>query len=270
MLIRPFFHAPARHLYKLVTDREYRVWCIQDARLGHVPRFRECRTKVHGWDISLPDSASFLSTYKEIFVNRIYEFRNVSPAPRILDLGANIGLSVLFFKLLYPEAKITAFEADPGIFRHLKNNVHGNGFDDVVLINKAIWSDNCTLRFHAEGADGGRVEQSVGKGLIEVEATDIRDLLKAQQFDFLKMDIEGAEETVLPACKGYLAGFKYIFLEYHSRRGQEQKLSAMLGLMTDEGFRYDIQSPLWSNRPFTRPARAAGFDLQLNIFAWKE
>jgi len=270
MLLKPLFYEPIRHLYRLVSDPEYLSWCIQDARLGRVSRFKECKTNVHGWGVLLPDSASFLSAYKEIFVGKIYDFKFHSDQPKILDLGANIGLSVLFFKMIYPNAKITAFEADPHIFRYLKNNVHGNGYADVELVNKAAWNENCVLKFHSEGADGGRVAETGDGKLIEIEAIDIREVLKSHQFDFLKMDIEGAEDIVVPACKGYLSGVQYIFLEYHAKAGQKQRLAEIFSVLAEDGFRVDVHSLMCSKHPFTKPTISSGFDLQLNVFAWKE
>ena len=270
MLIKPFFYEPAKHLYKLLFDPEYLSWCVQDAKIGNVSRFKECKAKVHGWDILLPDSASFLSAYREIFVNKIYKFNFPSGKPKILDLGANIGLSVLFFKTMYPEAKITAFEADPQIFRYLETNVHGNGLNDVELINKAVWNKNCALKFYPDGADGGHVADICDGKHVEIEAIDIREFLRDRQFDFLKMDIEGAEEIVVPACKEYLSRFKYIFVEYHSKSVQKQMLAEILGLMTEKEFRISIHPVMFSPQPFTVTQLASGFDLQLNIFAWKD
>lgn len=270
MLIKPLFYEPAKHLYKLICDPEYLSWCVQDAKLHNVNRFKECKTKVHGWNILLPDSASFLSAYKEIFVNKIYDFNFHSGKPKILDLGANIGLSVLFFKTIYPEAQITAFEADPRIFRYLEINVPGNGFKDVELINKAVWDKNCDLKFYPDGADGGHVA-NIGEGKpIKIEAININEFLRDRQFDFLKMDIEGAEEIVFPACKEYLSRFKYIFVEYHSKVTQKQKLAEILGLMTEKEFRISIHPVMFNPKPFTATHLASGFDLQLNIFAWKD
>ena len=269
MLIKPFFHEPARHLYKLTSDADYRSWCIQDAKLSKIERFKECKTRIRGWDIVLPDAASFLSAYKEIFVSKIYQFRASSKYPNILDLGANIGLSILFFKTIYPFAKIAAFEADPKIFEYLKHNIHGNGFTDVELINKAAWNANTVLKFHAEGADGGRVVDSEDDKLIEIEAIDIREFVQERQFEFLKIDIEGAEEKVFPALREQLASFRYIFLEYHSKPNQKQQLGELLQLMTENGFRVDIHNVMIGNQPLTKQKSITDFDLQLNIFAWK-
>ncbi|NJM78804.1 MAG: FkbM family methyltransferase [Flavobacterium sp.] len=100
----------------------------------------------------------------------------------MLDIGANIGLSILFFKELYPKAELIAFEADPKIFGYLENNVHGNGYEDVTLINKAVWYENTTLNFAPDGADGGQISINENTNII-VETVDIADLLKHYKFD---------------------------------------------------------------------------------------
>jgi FkbM family methyltransferase len=242
---------------------------MERSRLGRMKRFRKCKGKVRGWSLVVPDAASYLSAYREIFVTEIYRFDASKEAPAILDLGANIGLSVLYFKSLYPKALVTAFEADPAIYACLKQNVHENGFGDVELINKAVWDSNGMLCFHAEGGDGGRVAHESDRSVVEVEAIDIRTLLAERSYDFLKMDIEGAEHAVFPAIKDYLPNLKFVFLEYHSRPDRPQALSSMLDLLSQAGFRFDIQNIMSRRHPFVARGSGQTFDLQLNIFAWK-
>jgi len=217
----------------------------------------------------VPDVASFLSMYEEIFVHRIYEIP--ADAPRILDLGANIGISAIWFRERYPESRILAVEADPRIFRYLERNVAG--LNEISLLNVAVWNEDGELAFHSEGADGGRLDGTgADRGTtVRVAARDIRSLLKEHgPFDFIKMDIEGAESRVLPACKGLLQDTGYVFCEYHSTDGEEQHLSEILAFLKAEGFRVHVQPVNTSLQPFIRRRINAGFDLQLNIFAWKE
>lgn len=270
-IIKPFYSETLKHLYNLFTDREYRTYSFLESRLRRVPRFKECSANVHGWNLRIPDSASFLSAYEEIFVNKIYAFKTDNPKPRILDLGANIGLSVLYFKSVYPGAMITAFEADPNIFEYLKHNIQENGFTDVELENCAAWNENAEIEFDCEGADGGHVASSVrGEKIIEVKAIDIGEYLKDKKFDFLKMDIEGAENIVLPRCEKYLSDIKFLFIEFHSRVGEKQSLSDIVGIMERSGFRIYIQNALGDNVPFIERIINSGIDLQLNIFGWKK
>lgn len=269
-ILKPLFYPPAKHIYKLITSEPYRRYYLLEYRLRGAPRLTECYTRVYGWDISIPDSASFLSNYKEIFVEQIYAFVSNNPCPKILDIGAHIGLSVLFFKHCYPQAQITAFEADPRIFAYLKKNVHGNGYTDVQLINKAVWHENAALKFSPDGADGGYVALKEGADLIGIDAINIAEFLKEKQFDLLKMDIEGAEGYVIPACKDCLQNIKFIFVEYHSITGQKQDLDQIVNTLSEANFRIHIHCVMSHKSPFIRLNTSSRFDLQLNIFGWRE
>jgi len=267
---RPLYMEPIQHVYKAIFDSEYRLYWMLEYRLRKTPRFKECSTTVHGLKLLIPDSASFLSGYKAIFVDRIYEFKFEGEEPKILDLGANIGLSVLFLKKMYPKAQITAFEADPQIFGYLTKNVYGNGYTDVELINKAAWHENKIIPFCSEGADGGRVAFASDESCMKISAININEFLHGRQFDFLKMDIEGAEEFVLPVCREHLDMFRYVFVEYHSKVGRKQCLDRIIGILSDAGFRINLHSGFCSQSPFVEVRTNAGFDLMVNIFAWKE
>ena len=269
-IIKPVFYEPLRHIYKMLFNNRYRTYSVLESKLRKIPRFTQCTARINGWDLALPDSASFLFAYREIFLKRIYEFRSPDPAPYIIDLGSNVGLSVLFFKSLYPNSRITALEADPDIYAFLKKNVHGNGFEDVNLLNLAAWHENTKIKFNVEGADGGRVSFEDQPDLIEVKAIDTSELLINQSVDFLKMDIEGAEDVVLPACQNHLSNVKFIFVEYHSRIGQPQSLSDILKILTDAGFRIHVHSVVCSPSPFMETQSNSGFDLNLNVFGWRD
>ena len=78
----------------------------------------------------------------EIFNDEIYSIDHVQKAPLIIDCGANIGLSLIYFKLIRPQSKIIAFEPDIESFKTLKRNVSLHGFLDVILFNKAVSNTN--------------------------------------------------------------------------------------------------------------------------------
>lgn len=267
-IIGGFFYGFVRHLVWLTKSPEYRRYAYFVARYSHFPRFKRATIKLSGRLIDVPDVASFLSTYQELFVNKIYEFESKKNNPIILDFGANIGLSVLYFKSLYPSSTIIAYEADPDIYQSLKKNV--GDLPSVILHNKAVWNENTALSFHSEGADGGRISTKGKLGLIDVDAVNVIDVLETSNADFIKMDIEGAESIVIPACKGRLGNAKHIFCEYHSKVNEAQELDFILSVLRDEGFRLHIQSINSSHKPFMNREVRSGFDMQLNIFGWKE
>jgi FkbM family methyltransferase len=269
-LFRPVAAGPARHVLDLVTRPEYRTACMLESRWGSTPRRSERQIHVHGWTLRVPDVASFLVSYRELFVDENLAFAWDGENPRILDLGANIGLSVLYYKRLFPHSRIVAFEADPTIFRFLVENVRGNGFQDVELVNRAAWDSDERLRFLPDGADGGAVREDSGAGGFEVEGCDLAAFLKSRSFDVVKMDIEGAERRVLPAIAPHLGSVRRLFVEYHSRLRESQDLDRVVGAMAGAGFRLHVRS-VWSPRaPLLAPPDRDGFDMQLFLFGWRE
>jgi len=265
-LIGGFLRAPYFHVKRLLCERDYRTVALLKTVHGLARRYREKQIRAFGVCYRVPDVASFLSMLDEIYANRIYEFQAVNDAPLIVDIGANIGVSVNYFLSRYPHARIIAYEADPAVFACLQHNVSAHG-DRVTLINQAVWSENARLPFVQEGADGGRLS---GDGGIDVPAVDIRDVLIDKSIDLLKIDIEGAEESVLPACAGMLDNVERIFIEYHSSLGKPQRFGEIAGLLNASGFRLHIQTVSGSGAPFSRVQLNGGFDMQLNIFAWRE
>lgn len=272
-IFKPIIFDTLKHIYKLFTDSGYLQYHKLFSKLSGYKRYHECEVLVDRCQWLVPDAASFLSAYREIFLGQIYTFSSKNDAPRILDLGANIGLSIHFFKKMYPKAEIIALEADPKIFRYLKNNIQNQNYQDVQLINKAVWYENTTLTFASEGADAGQIDTNIKNNqdnLIQVEAIDIRELLQSEQFDFIKMDIEGAEDMVIPRCQGLLTSVKYLFIEYHSKVGQKQTINEILNFLSQEDFRMYMENPCEQLSPFLGLDSYLGFDFQMNIYAWKE
>lgn len=271
-ILKPVFIAPIKHIYQLFTNSNYLTYNQLYSKLKNIQRYQESEVKINHYNFLIPDTASFLSAYKEIFLERIYEFSAKTDSPKILDLGANIGLSVLFFKDLYPNSEITALEADTKIFSYLKKNIDSTGYEGIKLINQAVWYENTILSFMSEGADAGQIvsETNESNNKIDVKAIDISELLQKNQFDFIKMDIEGAEEFVVPRCKGLLDSVQHFFIEYHSKVGQKQKLNEILYFLAQEGFRIYMENPCEQPTPFLGLNSYLGFDFQMNIYAWKE
>jgi len=71
--------------------------------------------------------------FREIFIQQTYWFEADSYTPTIFDCGGNIGISVVYFKMLYPRARVVVFEPDPGAFPLLQKNIEKNALADVGL-----------------------------------------------------------------------------------------------------------------------------------------
>lgn len=206
------------------------------------------------------DSSSFYFMYKEIFQEGIYQFIAKDKNPTIIDCGANVGVSVLYFKSLYPEAKVIAFEPDPEVYEVLMHNT--SRFQNVKLINKGVYDKNGYVAFNKEGTDAGKVDEDADD---QIEVTTLSSYID-EPIAFLKMDIEGAEYIVLKEIETHLYNVENMFIEYHSFLGQEQFLAEILDIIKKAGFRVYISTPGLTNRkPFIRRSHYLGMDMQLNI-----
>lgn len=235
-------------------------------RISRLPRYQQGTTRLFGPPFAFVDKSSFCFQYDEIFRHRVYEFASDTPAPRIIDGGANIGLSALYFKRLFPRARVTAFEADRAVFAVLQSNLRACRLEDVELRPEALWPERGQIAYAPEGADGGRVDAG-GQGAYQVATVPLQDLL-AEPVDLLKLDIEGAEFEVLRAAAGQLGGVRKMFVEYHSFVDRPQMLPELLALLKDAGFRLYLGTPtVFSRQPLKRIDSYNGCDAVVNIFA---
>ena len=256
-----------KHWTKLATRTDYRNRRTEVVRLTKLPDYTPTSTELLGPKLEIVDAKSFLYTHGEIFEREIYRFKTVKKAPLIIDGGANIGLSVIYFKKMFPESRIVAFEPDPRIFSVLKRNCESFAFDKVDLIPKGLWTTETTLQFKQEGAEAGRITQQGNPAkLIDVPTVRLRDYLD-QEIDMLKFNIEGAETEVLLDCADKLQNVERLFVEYHSLADEPQTLHKLTGLLTESGFRLHVHSVGISDHPFIWRSVNYGMDMQLNIYA---
>src|SRR5215469_6572745 len=109
------------------------------------------------------DYRAFVDVFSEIFVRQDYFFECESPAPLILDCGSNIGMSVLFFKRLYPASRIIAFEPDRPTFEVLQSNVQNNHLANVEFHNAGIYPTDGRIEFYSDPGRPGSLAMSTAR-----------------------------------------------------------------------------------------------------------
>ncbi|MEZ5017644.1 MAG: FkbM family methyltransferase [Flavipsychrobacter sp.] len=214
------------------------------------------------------NSYDFLHSLEEIFLEEVYKC-SLGETPLIIDCGANIGLSVLYFKRAYPGAKIIAFEPDVNNYELIKQNIESYNLSGVELRKEAVWVKEETLKFKTMGSLGSMIVSGASDDTYDVKAIRLKELL-AQEVDMLKMDIEGAEYQVIKDVAPELKNVKNLFLEYHGTFSEMSKLSELFTLLTNSGFSYYIKEALNIYRtPFYRSDIEHPYDVQLNIFCFR-
>ena len=143
----------------------------------------------------------------------------------ILDIGSNIGTSILFFREKFPAAKIYGFEPHPGTFRILQKNVAG--LPDIEVFNYALGAENADVSVPFDGADfsrftlakdpGGDWSGPLAPTVCQVKhAGHIARDLGLTKVDLIKIDCEGAEYDVLTSLPpDLLSQCKWIVGEMH-------------------------------------------------------
>lgn len=237
-------------------------------RVRYTPRMKSGETIVAGRRVAFSDSIGLLHSAHEIFKDEVYRFEAPTSQPHIIDAGANIGLSVLYFKTLYPDATVVAYEPDAAIFALLEENTRS--LPGVEVRQAAVWNADTELRFFVEGSLAGSTEidfEGGGKE-VSVKAERLKSEIAKRPVDFLKIDVEGAENTVLFDIEDELDNVTNLFFEYHSVPNNQQRLGDMLNLVSRKGFRYMINGPHGPRLPFVE-RKGRGFDLQLNISCYR-
>jgi len=251
------------------TDREKALTEAELSRLRALPRYQPTVTEMLGCRVEMPDAASFVEMYDEIFVRKIFAFPSGHDAPRIIDGGANIGLVTLYYKKIYPHARVVAFEPDADIYEVLARNVGHWGLADVELHHMALASEEKARQFMAEGSYAGRIARDGDPVDRTVQTVRLRSWLE-KPVDMLKLNIEGAETEVLLDCADLLGNVRFAIVEYHSFAKETQNLVDLLRVLRDAGFRVHInpvRSPL--RQPLIQREIVLGMDLQLAIYAYR-
>ena len=199
------------------------------------------------FNIRYLDSETLFSQFQDIFVGRIYEPSIDCTTPVIIDCGSNIGISILYFKTRYPQATIVAFEPNPDQFDVLKNNVVSNELNDVQLHQLAVSDEIGTLEFFINETSPGSLNMGLVKRGDEIPTINVSSTVLSQHLpdsvDLLKLDIEGAEESVLRdlEANGKLGNIGKIICEYHHHIQEGvDRLSVTLSMLERAGFSYQL------------------------------
>lgn len=136
-----------------------------------------------------------------------FKHQSLQPGDVVIDAGTYIGVFTVYAsKVIGSKGKVYAFEPDPQTLVKLKQNLKLNNVENVVLVEKGLWSEETQLVFEQgrELSSSFIVDNSrTGiNNIIKVPVTTIDKVLEAHTVEgglFIKMNIEGSE---IEALKG--------------------------------------------------------------------
>ena len=161
-------------------------------------------------------SISHYGTYEESEAKIMEE--KIKVGNIVVDVGANIGLHTLnMAKIVGNTGQVFAFEPDPSNFEILEKNVKINNYQNIILEQKAVGDKHGrTTLYQSDNPGNHRLFPLTkqAKGQIQVELTSLdkyfTDSNLANKINFIKIDVEGFEFSVLKGMKNILKNNKKI------------------------------------------------------------
>lgn len=203
-------------------------------------RFKICRgfiVRENGFE--LRKNSSDISVFNQIFVEEEYkkvisllsEKRIISTSPILLDIGANIGLSALYFQKKIKDSKVYAFEPFASNFKRIPSSINSFQY--------GLWSNDTQLEVRRDFRDGKEwsvqvVEDENGS----IEGKSLKSILLdlgLERVDLLKVDIEGSEFEVFlndEEMSQNLEKVKAVVIEIHDECGDRNELTTFFNLVT--------------------------------------
>ncbi|MEQ2005880.1 MAG: FkbM family methyltransferase [Limisphaerales bacterium] len=162
----------------------------------------------------------------------------VKPGDRVVDVGTNIGDTVLTSALRAgTQGHVVGIEAHPRTFEFLQDNLRLNRVVNVTAIHSAVGASSGTLRFSDDRRDD---MNRVDGGQLEVPVARLDNLVTDNlPVNLLKVDVEGYEKFVFEGATEVLKRTDCVFFEVSSlhfaRFGYTTR--ELLELLASAGFR---------------------------------
>ncbi len=203
-----------------------------------------------GQSVALRRGTTDFKVFDEIFVERAYAPcvaglpANLGPVT-LIDLGANIGLSVVFLTRALEVVEIIAVEPDPDNFRLLSENLRRTGLANrSTAIRAFAGAEHACAELHdsGNGAWGLRMGVLSDTGIPVLPLAEIANAAKAGPPILLKCDIEGGERQLFLHICDWDHLIRYIFLELHT---EFLSVDELLACLRSSDFRWTVHgSPL--------------------------
>ena len=161
------------------------------------------------------------ATFEEVLLREDYNIDFGFEPRTIIDGGANIGLTSVFFANKFPNANIVAVEPEKENFQMLQKNT--NSYSNISLLNAGIWDHNTFLSVVDEGKGNNAftVKEVPVNTENAIKALSVYEIMKQQDWstiDILKLDIEGTEKNIFEKnYESWLPFVRVLIVELHDR-----------------------------------------------------
>ena len=215
-------------------------------------------------DFCFPDEGNAATHIHDILTGNVYkpvQLKDFTPT-RIIDIGANVGASAIYFHSQYPNAQVTCFEPSTKNFRYLMQNLQDINHITLNPFGLSDTTKNTTL-FQGKTQclqysifKNTEVSESGEQIQLKAAFDEVKEIIENQTV--IKIDTEGCEFPILNSIKTLFNQLQVIYLEFHSEKdriGIDNLLRQTHGLWNasvKHPHRGDVcylHRSLWENNP---------------------
>lgn len=190
-------------------------------------------------EVYFPDSGNAAWHISNILSGQDYPVLHCHFEPDcIIDIGANIGATTLFFSKVYPNADCFYYEPSPSNFFYLERNT--SSLKRIRSFNLGLSDQSSTLKLYSGNCQclqnslysSGEVTEEFELVEIRSASAELKEIISGKRC-LLKIDTEGCEVPILQDLESYLENIDILYLEYHSeedRRTIDNLLAPQLSL----------------------------------------
>jgi FkbM family methyltransferase len=235
---------PSHYLYRKGTMREIRVDGIRmivdvSDYIGHYYLF----------GFRDPAQANLFALCKEHF--------------NVMDIGANIGFTVLKLATRASRGKVIGFEPDPVNFSFSSRNLALNGFDNAKVLNIGLGASEGEVRMEVTSAGnrgGNRISATAAGTGDKVKIRRLDSLfpeLNIASLDLVKIDVEGYELHVLNGGEQTIRKHKpvlFVEVDDNHLRAHGHSAAELIAFIRQLGYRTIVKAsgeePVTDNTDF--------------------
>jgi FkbM family methyltransferase len=206
--------------FGVVWYKSYRFWKRGEEKRHELLKFKMPK---HGFEFYCrknKDDFKTMTFHEDDILN--YHF-TPKEGDMVVDVGAHIGpYTIIASKRVGSDGKVVAIEADPGNFDLLSRNIQLNRLSNVLALNYAAYSEEKKIKLYlpSSGEDSSSYTKyntimsdraRDDEESVEVSANTLdylllsKNMIKQEEVNWIKIDVEGAEYEVLKGAKDILS-----------------------------------------------------------------
>lgn len=181
-----------------------------------------------------------VGVWDEVFISGEYAAPSDASPEYIIDAGANIGLTSIYYAIAFPGATIIAIEPAEENWDLLQRNARA--YPQIKPTLAALWPTTTRVNI-ANPADASVsffCSETAGEGTVQtVTVPELMQRHEMPHVDILKVDVEGAEKAIFSAAAPWIGKVRRFAIEFHDRKvpGCRASFEAVVPPSTSECFR---------------------------------